>query len=71
MQEAGAVAPERALTGDVSVDVVVVGGGYTGMWAAAPASRVAVVDAEVCASPQAGFVDHLAQRRPAPARDGG
>ncbi len=38
--EAGAVEPLPPLRGDLSADVVVVGGGYTGMWAAWFAKRL-------------------------------
>jgi glycine/D-amino acid oxidase-like deaminating enzyme len=34
LEEAGTVEPRPALEGSIDVDVVVVGGGYTGMWAA-------------------------------------
>jgi glycine/D-amino acid oxidase-like deaminating enzyme len=34
LEEAGKVEPRPALEGSVSADVVVIGGGYTGMWAA-------------------------------------
>jgi len=46
--------PGPALPGDLDVDVVVVGGGYTGLWTAyylattAPSTRVAVLEAEIC-----------------------
>ena len=50
--EAGAPAPLPALAGDVDADVVVVGGGYTGMWTAweiaerEPNARVVVLEAD-------------------------
>jgi hypothetical protein len=34
LEEAGEIAPAPALAGERAADVVVVGGGYTGMWAA-------------------------------------
>ena len=34
LSEAGGVEPAPALSGDVSADVVVIGGGYTGLWTA-------------------------------------
>jgi glycine/D-amino acid oxidase-like deaminating enzyme len=54
LAEAGAVDPARPLTGDLDVDVVIVGGGYAGMWTAwqllrrEPAARVAILEAGVC-----------------------
>jgi glycine/D-amino acid oxidase-like deaminating enzyme len=54
-EEAGRVEPAPALTGDREADVLVVGGGYTGMWAAwyarrlEPEARVVLLEAEeVC-----------------------
>jgi glycine/D-amino acid oxidase-like deaminating enzyme len=52
--EAGTPAVLPALEGDVSADVVVIGGGYTGLWtawhvlAAAPDARVVVLEAGRC-----------------------
>jgi len=52
--EAGAPAPLPALQGELSADVVVVGGGYAGMWTAwelleaEPDLRVVVLEAEGC-----------------------
>src|ERR1044072_1754755 len=46
--------PRSRLAGDRQADVVVVGGGYTGMWAAwqvkalEPGARVALLEADVC-----------------------
>jgi hypothetical protein len=34
LEEAGAVEPEAPLAGDTRADVVVVGGGYAGLWTA-------------------------------------
>ncbi len=54
LEEAGAAEPLPALSGERSADVVVVGGGYTGMWAAwqlkalEPGARVALLESEVC-----------------------
>jgi glycine/D-amino acid oxidase-like deaminating enzyme len=51
LEEAGPVEPAPALAGDRSADVVVVGGGYTGMWAAwhlkllEPEARVVLLEA--------------------------
>jgi glycine/D-amino acid oxidase-like deaminating enzyme len=53
LEEAGEVTPMRALDGDVSADVVVVGGGYLGLWTAwqllelEPELDVAVLEAAV------------------------
>lgn len=54
LEEAGEITPLPALVGDVSADVLVVGGGYTGMWAAwqvkvlEPEARVVLLESEVC-----------------------
>ncbi len=54
LEEAGDVQPRPALHGERSADVVVVGGGYTGMWAAwqvkqlEPGARVVLLEADVC-----------------------
>jgi glycine/D-amino acid oxidase-like deaminating enzyme len=54
LEEAGEVAPVPELVGDVSADVLVVGGGYTGMWAAwwvkrlEPEARVVLLESEIC-----------------------
>jgi glycine/D-amino acid oxidase-like deaminating enzyme len=51
LEEAGTVEPTPALAGDRDADVVVVGGGYTGMWAAwhlkelEPEARVVLLEA--------------------------
>jgi glycine/D-amino acid oxidase-like deaminating enzyme len=54
LEEAGDVTPVPELVGDVSADVLVIGGGYTGMWAAwqvkqlEPEARVVLLESEVC-----------------------
>jgi glycine/D-amino acid oxidase-like deaminating enzyme len=54
LEEAGGVVPTRPLEGDTSADVVVVGGGYLGLWTAwhllelEPNADVVVLEAEVC-----------------------
>jgi glycine/D-amino acid oxidase-like deaminating enzyme len=54
LEEAGHVEPLSALEGDQIADVVVVGGGYTGMWAAwqmkalEPEAQVVLLEADVC-----------------------
>ena len=54
LEEAGAPAELPALDGDVSADVVVIGGGYTGLWTAwhvkklEPEARVVVLEAGIC-----------------------
>ncbi len=54
LEEAGEVEPARALAGERSADVVVIGGGYTGMWAAwqvkqlEPEAKVVLLEAETC-----------------------
>src|SRR4051812_49939519 len=52
LDEAGAVAAAPALSGEISADVVVIGGGYAGLWAARRlrerGATVAVVEAEGC-----------------------
>jgi glycine/D-amino acid oxidase-like deaminating enzyme len=55
IEEAGEVEPRPALAGQQMVDILVVGGGYTGMWSAwyakqlEPEARVALLEAEpVC-----------------------
>ena len=54
LEEAGAVEAAASLEGERSADVVVIGGGYTGMWAAwelkklAPQAEVVLLEAETC-----------------------
>jgi glycine/D-amino acid oxidase-like deaminating enzyme len=54
LEELGGVEPAPVLAGERSADVVVVGGGYTGMWAAwhvkalEPGARVVLLESEVC-----------------------
>ena len=54
LEEAGEVTPTRPLEGDASADVVVVGGGYLGLWTAwqllqlEPEASVVVLEAAVC-----------------------
>ncbi len=54
LEEAGEVAPTRPLEGDASADVVIVGGGYLGMWTAwqllelEPECDIVLLEAAVC-----------------------
>jgi glycine/D-amino acid oxidase-like deaminating enzyme len=54
LEEAGAVTPQAPLAGDTSADVVIVGGGYLGLWTAwqlrqlEPELDVLVLEAAVC-----------------------
>jgi glycine/D-amino acid oxidase-like deaminating enzyme len=54
LEEAGEVVPTRPLDGDASADVVIVGGGYLGLWTAwhlldlEPNADVLVLEAEIC-----------------------
>jgi glycine/D-amino acid oxidase-like deaminating enzyme len=54
LEEAGDVTPTRPLEGDVHADVVIVGGGYLGMWTAwqllelEPEADVVLLEAAVC-----------------------
>jgi glycine/D-amino acid oxidase-like deaminating enzyme len=52
LDEAGTVEPQAALDGSVDADVVVIGGGYTGMWTAwhllDAGARVALLEGDVC-----------------------
>ncbi|HEX8854583.1 MAG TPA: FAD-binding oxidoreductase [Thermoleophilaceae bacterium] len=53
LEEAGPVTPEPPLEGDLDADVVIAGGGYTGMWTAwwltehAPDVRIVLLEAEL------------------------
>jgi glycine/D-amino acid oxidase-like deaminating enzyme len=69
LEEAGPVRPEPALAGETTADVVVVGGGYLGLWTAwhlrelEPAVDVVVLDAGLCghgpSGRNGGFVSTL------------
>lgn len=69
LEEAGVRPPSAPLSGAHSADVVVIGGGYTGMWAAwqlkrlEPEARVALLEAERCghgpSGRNGGFVNML------------
>lgn len=67
LREAGAITPRPALSGSVTADVVVIGGGYAGMWTAwyllERGARVAVLEADRCghgpSGRNGGFVDGL------------
>jgi glycine/D-amino acid oxidase-like deaminating enzyme len=54
IEEAGEVAPAAPLVGERAADVLIVGGGFTGLWAAwhvrrlAPEARVVLLESEVC-----------------------
>jgi glycine/D-amino acid oxidase-like deaminating enzyme len=58
--EAGTFEPADALAGDVTADVCIVGGGYTGLWTALALKererslRVVLVEAEVCGAGPSG-----------------
>jgi len=60
LEEAGDVAPARPLEGDASADVVIVGGGYLGLWTAwqllalEPNADVLLLEAEVCGQGPSG-----------------
>jgi len=69
LEEAGLPDPRPPLEGDVDADIVVLGGGYTGMWTAwfinelEPEARVALLEAERCGTGPSGrnggFVDSM------------
>ena len=67
LEEAGAVAPREPLTGDARADVVVIGGGYTGLWTAWQLARrgaeAVVLEAGLCghgpSGRNGGFVQSL------------
>ena len=54
LREAGGASPVAPAAGDIDADVVVLGGGYTGMWTAwqllerAPDCRVVLLEADIC-----------------------
>jgi glycine/D-amino acid oxidase-like deaminating enzyme len=51
LQEAGAVEPVAPAAGNIDADVVIIGGGYAGMWTAwqlHERARVVVLEADVC-----------------------
>jgi glycine/D-amino acid oxidase-like deaminating enzyme len=58
--EAGLPAPQPPLTDDLEADVVVIGGGYTGMWTAweilerEPGARVVLLEADRCGTGPSG-----------------
>jgi glycine/D-amino acid oxidase-like deaminating enzyme len=69
LEEAGAVDPAPALEGERAADVLVLGGGFTGLWTAwhlkrlAPEARVVVLEADRCghgpSGRNGGFCDGL------------
>ncbi len=58
--EAGADEPARTLEGDVTADVCIIGGGYTGLWTALalkerePSARVVLLEAATCGAGPSG-----------------
>lgn len=60
LRDVGAVEPAPALEGETTADVVVVGGGYVGMWTAwlvheaAPDARVVLLERDMCAHGPSG-----------------
>jgi glycine/D-amino acid oxidase-like deaminating enzyme len=75
LAEAGSVAPTAPATGAVDADVVVIGGGYAGMWTAwhvlerDPSARVVLLEADVCghgpSGRNGGFVETFWSNLPA------
>src|SRR3954453_16102955 len=67
LEEAGAVEAVPPLDGDVDADVVVLGGGYTGMWTAwqllrrEPSARVVLLEARVCGHGPSGRTGGFAE----------
>ena len=72
LDEAGPVEPEAPLAGALSADVVVVGGGYLGLWTAwhlaEGGADVVVLEADVCghgpSGRNGGFVSSLWDQLP-------
>ena len=72
--EAGAPAPQPALKADVDADVVVIGGGFTGMWSAwhlleaEPDLRIVLLEGDRCgfgpSGRNGGFVQAMTLSRP-------
>jgi len=60
LDEAPAVEPEPLLEGDADAEIAIVGGGYTGLWAALtvrelePSARVVVLEGELCGEGPSG-----------------
>jgi len=81
LEEAGPVQSAASLEGDVRADVLVVGGGYTGLWTAwhlkrlEPEARVVLCEAELCghgpSGRNGGFCNALWFGLPAMRRDFG
>jgi glycine/D-amino acid oxidase-like deaminating enzyme len=75
LEEAGASEPRPPLEGSHDADIVVLGGGYTGLWtawhllAAEPQARVALLEADLCghgpSGRNGGFCESLWLRLPA------
>jgi len=72
LEEAGPAVARPSLDGERSADVVVLGGGFTGMWAAwhllERGACVALLESGICgegpSGRNGGFVDHLAHAAP-------